>query len=502
MTGGDPIEYDLFISYAHRDSQPVPGINNAGWVETLYAYIKNQLGFRLGRDPSLWMDSADLRHGEAVSKQLIDKVQKSRSLLVVLSPSYLQSEWCRRERNEFLKLAKERRDIESIFIVEVDQIDRAEIPVELSDLRTFRFWKSLEGGATRTLGFPHPDKDQDYSDRVVELCFEIARLLQKRPPPPIPHGGPGLTDHTRPHWPEPTAVFLAQVTDDLDTEAASVRSFLEQHGISVLPSAGVVYPPNLAAFQKEAEKDIIASEYFVQLLSEVVGKKPPDIPQGFAAFQCDLAERHGKEIVQWRNPSVRVEDVSNEWHRALLERATVQAGSIELFKPEIIRRIKLNETRQILVKRAAQPDQRDMFLFVNMDDIDCGLANDVCAILKSEGIPFSKRFTSDNPEDNRIDLEDHLRACHGLIVIYGKTSPAWVRRQVLQAQKALAYRETRAMMRGVCVAPPKNNKDLEDPVGMYLDAVLDCMQGVNKTEILKFVERVRESIASSSPVAG
>src|SRR5512134_3241614 len=109
MTGGNPFEYDLFISYAHRDNQPVPGINKPGWVQILYACVKRELGFRLGRDPSLWMDSADLRHGEAVSKQLIEKVQKSRALLIILSRSYLNSEWCRKERNEFLKVIRERR---------------------------------------------------------------------------------------------------------------------------------------------------------------------------------------------------------------------------------------------------------------------------------------------------------------------------------------------------------------------------------------------------------
>jgi TIR domain len=498
MTDGDPFEYDLFISYAHRDNQPVPG-NETGWVQTLYACVKHQLGVRLGRDPSLWMDSADLRHGHAVSEQLVHKVKKSAALLIVLSRSYLNSEWCRKERNEFLKLTRERGGIESIYIVEVDQIDRAEIPSELSDLRTFRFWKPLEGGAVKMLGFPRPDKDDDYFNRVVELCTQIARLLQKPPPPPESIDCAGLTDHTSLPWPEPPLVFLAQVTDDLDMEAAFVRSFLEQQGISVLPPAGVFYPPTLADFQKEAEKDISASEYFVQLLSDVVGRRPPDVPQGFPAFQYELAERLDKKIVQWRNPSVQVEDVGNERHRALLERATVQTGSLEVFKQEIIRKIREDKKPSPIL--VVPRDHRQIFLFVNMDDTDRALANEVCSILKNEGVYFSIPLRSEKPEEIRIDLEENLRLCDGLIVVYGNTTQAWVRRQVLQAQKALALREMPAMMRGICLAPPEHNKDLEDPVGMNLDAVLDCIQGVKKEEIHKFIEHVRRSVVPLSPVA-
>jgi hypothetical protein len=129
------------------------------------------------------------------------------------------------------------------------------------------------------------------------------------------------------------------------------------------------------------------------------------------------------------------------------------------------------------------------------------LANEVCSILKNEGIYFSIPLRSEKPEEIRTDLEENLRLCDGLIVVYGNTTQAWVRRQVLQAQKALALRETPAMMRGICVAPPENNKDLEDPVGMNLDAVLDCMQGVKKEEIHKFIERVRKSVVPLSPIA-
>lgn len=493
MTGGNPFEYDLFISYAHRDNQPVPG-NETGWVQTLYTCVKHELGKRLGRDPSLWMDSPDLRHAEAVSEQLVREVKKSRALLVILSRSYLNSEWCRKERTEFLELTRERRGIESIFIVEVDQIDRAEIPRELSDLRTFRFWKPLQSGATRTLGSPRPHEDDDYFNRMVELCTEIARLLRESRP------RPGLSDHARRPWPEPPSVFLAQVTDDLEMKAASVRSFLEQQGISVLPPAGVFYPQTLADFQKEAEKDITATEYFVQLLSEVVGRRPPDVPQGFPVFQHELAERHGKNIVQWRSPGVQVEDVGHERHRGLLERATVQTGELEDFKNQIIRKIKTTPPPP----RIDPHHYRQIFLFVNMVDTDRGLANEVCSVLNNEGIFFSIPLRSENPEEIRIDLEENLRLCNGLIVVYGNTTEAWVRQQVLQAQKALARREIPRMMRAICVAPPENNKDLTNPVGpvgMNLDAVLDCIQGIKKEEICKFVERVRESITSSNAVA-
>jgi hypothetical protein len=48
------------------------------------------------------------------------------TLLITMSPGYLASEWCRRERQAFLKLVQGRRDAGSqVFIVYGEKLDRS-----------------------------------------------------------------------------------------------------------------------------------------------------------------------------------------------------------------------------------------------------------------------------------------------------------------------------------------------------------------------------------------
>jgi hypothetical protein len=431
----------------------------------------------------LWIDFEKMEAPQSVTRQIISNAQDSAALLVILSKSYLNSEWVQKERDEFLKLLERRDENESIFVVEIDEIDRAELPPELNDLRTFRFWKPLDGGAPWLLGFPDPAGDQDYSDRVVVLWYQFARLLETstrgRPPP---SQGCGMSDHPTRELSESPKVFLAQVTDDLDKEAGFVRSFLEQQGVSVLPAAGVFYPPNQPDFEQEAEKDIAACQYFIQLLSGLVGSRP----HGFPVVQCEVAKHLNKEIVQCRHPSVDLEDVEDEKHLELLNRDTVQWGSIEIFKQEILR---------VTSRKKSEAPRKDglqsVFVFVDMDDGDATVGDQVCSVLKNEGIAFSKPLRGEDPQEIRNDLEENLRLCNGLIIIFGETTEAWVRRQVRQAQKALAFRESQPMTRGVCLAPPDNNKDPQDPVGMYLDYVADWRKEKNDRDILNFIDRLR-----------
>src|SRR5512135_1378195 len=100
-------EYDIFVSYAHVDDEPYPGVD-AGWVSTLIKCIKTKLSQRLGRSDaySLFMDHQLARHVK-LTPQLMDALHRSAILIVILSPCYVASDWCNREKNTFLQTIKE-----------------------------------------------------------------------------------------------------------------------------------------------------------------------------------------------------------------------------------------------------------------------------------------------------------------------------------------------------------------------------------------------------------
>jgi len=113
-------DFDIFVSYAHVDDEMPLQSNPQGWVTTLTSHLKNKLDQKLGRHEAyaLWMDQ-ELRGGQPITPNILAKVQRSAILLVVLSPGYVASEWCRRELDTFA-IARGSKISESYFDRDVE----------------------------------------------------------------------------------------------------------------------------------------------------------------------------------------------------------------------------------------------------------------------------------------------------------------------------------------------------------------------------------------------
>src|SRR5215471_7687869 len=92
-------EHDVFVSYAHVDDHPLPGAKD-GWVATLVDGLRVLLAEQLGRSEVLavWHDLG-LPGNAPVTAEILTAVDRSATLLVVLSEGYLASDWCQDESN-------------------------------------------------------------------------------------------------------------------------------------------------------------------------------------------------------------------------------------------------------------------------------------------------------------------------------------------------------------------------------------------------------------------
>src|ERR1700744_48293 len=98
-------EKDLFISYAHIDNLPLPP-DQQGWISRFHASLEALLSMRLGQKAEIWRDSK-LAGNDIFGDEIISQFPKTAVLLSVLSPRYLESEWCTREIQEFCKAAEQ-----------------------------------------------------------------------------------------------------------------------------------------------------------------------------------------------------------------------------------------------------------------------------------------------------------------------------------------------------------------------------------------------------------
>src|SRR5882724_4958573 len=139
-------EHDLFVSYVPHDNDPmgldVEGwiVPSDGWVDALVRKVESELGKRLGTAQLRAYMDRQLDGNRPITQETMAAVRRSATLMIVMSPSYLKSEWCSRERNAFLSHVNERIDTGNVFVVHAREVDRQAIPAEFGGLLGYPFW--------------------------------------------------------------------------------------------------------------------------------------------------------------------------------------------------------------------------------------------------------------------------------------------------------------------------------------------------------------------------
>src|SRR5215813_7861439 len=111
-----------FVSYVHVDNRTFG--RDLGWVETLVENLREALpqGLKRGQ-PDIWRDPR-LSSSEPFPDAIREFVTHSATLLVILSESYLTSEWCQRELTLFLQAAAQTGGATGrIFLVRLDTLE-------------------------------------------------------------------------------------------------------------------------------------------------------------------------------------------------------------------------------------------------------------------------------------------------------------------------------------------------------------------------------------------
>jgi hypothetical protein len=432
-------EFDFFVSYAHVDNEPIYPAE-IGWVSVLIENLRRFLEKQLGRrgTASNWYADHSLHGNHPIRDHIPEQAKRSAMFLAVLSPGYVSSEFCLRELEAFIE--SHREDLaERLFVIEHLPLDEHhKIPEPFIDLRKYRFYKLDDKQVPRPFALPRPLPDErEYFQKVDDLARDIARKLTTVK----------ASTKSRP------AVFLAEVTDDLESRRDEVRRYLNQADIDVFPDTS--YRLVREEFERALAADLSKCAVFVQLLGAVVGKRPPDVPNGFGWLQHELAKRAKVPILQWRSPDIDLSKIDLQLHRRLLELETVKAMPIEDFKFDIV------QSLRSLAERPA-PGQQFMtnpsVVFINADPVDRESADLIKNSLRDRvgwAMPLSLFDRTAQPEELQQDMETNLINSDGLMIVYGAARPAWVTNQ-LQLYRKLAPRRTKSpRLLAIIEAPPQ-----------------------------------------------
>jgi hypothetical protein len=440
-------KYDVFISYAHRDNTvPEGAASRFGWVTTLAANLNAGPNTR---DKRIFIDH-QLKPGDAFADDLLVKVANSRVLVLLLSQNYVESNWCGKEVEHFVRThAADPDKPRDVYVVELLPFEElTNVPPVIHTLRknlnAAKFWrKAIDRSAIELSGYPSPtqtspDAQAHYFTAIRELQDPIDRRL-RQPPVARPVAGPtSVADAAVPPTSPGMApaatrpllgtVWLADVPDDLDTARSKVRDGLKAEGIAVVPEGDYRALPH-AEFQKAAADDLARCDLFVQLLSTTAGRQDADFPAPRPQLQYQAALAAGKPIMQWTKqmPAPDDDDIDAR-HAELFKTATLRVTNREDFVSEVIARMRqLHRDRldqqQAAAKAAAAPATGPRRRAIFVDDLAGGpeVYDKLATLMRDKdydvyGLPPGAPLV-----DGGIDVPGILKPCEAGIVIFTET---------------------------------------------------------------------------------
>jgi WD40 repeat protein len=171
-TFADLFEYDVYVSNSHSDSE---------WVDTFTSNLQRRLRNLSGRNVSIFTDK-ERPAGSAFVSEFAGAIEKSAVLLAIVSPSYLTSEWRRKELEIFEAAARRQTGgimVESqsrVLNVVYIPVERERLPHPLKQVLAYEFFnRNPKSGDFREF---IPGSAEYYS-RLDELARDISRMLYR-----------------------------------------------------------------------------------------------------------------------------------------------------------------------------------------------------------------------------------------------------------------------------------------------------------------------------------
>ena len=460
---------DIFISYAWRDNLPPVGIGVRPevdrWVWMFQEALEVALGIKLGRDARVWIDKREIKTNERIEAVLSAELKRSRVLVAMMSPSWLNSEWCPRELQEFLDSHPGTQTAESVFVVEIEPVERALWERKIA-VKGLPFYKKVPGGfGYLRFGHPLPSlTDREYHDQIASLASELRDFLLSAPVDRAPDASPAANPESTAEPPrERPELWIGDPTPNLLKERRELTEAVRQAGFEVVT-------PNieqLVTLEREQQlthlqEGLARASLFVQLVGTEVGEPSPD-GRSWARLQADeamaAAQRQATPYLRWRRPATAVDAVSDLRHRELLTGA-VEMG-IEELRSDVIKRLHALASSTTEATDPARPSPSSVCVSYSEDDV--AVAESLGDMLRQLEVDFvgfpSPSRSGDAADADRLSREEDraIAESNGVIIIYGRAAREWLTTKIMRANK---LRGRNRGLWGALIDAPAPNKVL------------------------------------------
>ena len=194
----------LYISFHASDNSK--GKNHAGWVDEFIRILEIFLQRVIGESPEIIVTESGNK----------TPLEEGDGIVVITSENYLKDK-------SYQKDAALLVDLHRIFKVDLSPISKTSLPNELRGLNEFHFFQSEGKKDVKFTTLNGRKTPQAYGLKIIDLAFEISRLLYKKNKQSENKGV--------------KTVYLAETSYDQFSNRDNIKRELLRHGFEVLPKA-------------------------------------------------------------------------------------------------------------------------------------------------------------------------------------------------------------------------------------------------------------------------
>ena len=497
-------EKDLFISYAHIDNEPLTP-EQQGWITRFHASLEALLSMRMGGKARIWRDNK-LQGNDVFAGEIVDQFSQTAVLVSVLTPRYLNSDWCNREIAEFCKRAEASGGLvvgnqARIFKVLKAPVDTQDsLPQVVQGVLGYEFF-TIEDGTPLELDSAYGEKfAQDYNRKVGKLAWNISQLLKTL------GTETGDDAHDEPGPAKPT-VYLAECSYDRKQAREILEGELRRHGNTVLPDQEL--PREEEQYVAVVEGLLKCCQLSIHLVGEAYGGVPDGPSQkSVVVLQNELAARRSKsdqlKRVIWVPQGTHSEQAQQQaFIDALHQDAEAQIGAdlitadIEGLKTSIHAILtKLEKPGPQLPAEQAAAAERAKLIYLICNEKDRKATVPVRKFCRGLGFEVAIPAFEGDATAVREAHQQLMANADAVILFYGAGDEAWKRTIDNELKKMPGYRSGKPLLASYTFLADPKTSDKEDLIDMDEPNLINGLGDFSDTMMTAFVQAMNPSGAT------
>ena len=488
---------DLFVSYAHVDDLATPG-DGQGWVTRFHKYLETYLSQSLGQHATVWRDDR-LRGNDIFASEIVKQFPETAVLLSIVSPRYIESEWCLREVNEFCKTAEraggltidDKARVISVMLRRLPSERASHLPNILKDALGYEFFQEIEGGRELPLD-PGFGSGEAYRRQIYFLAEDIADLIHK-----LKKKETGESPAEVAYKP---VVYLAECSYDQREDRDKLRGDLRAHGYIVLPEPASRFPDLESEYATEVSRLLDQCQVSLHIVGKFRGKVPDGPSQkSVVQLQNEIAATKSEQSrlhrVIWLPEGTHSDQADQQTFIEQLQTAASQQRRADLVTDDLetLKGI-VHAALHKLEKLASQPspsagNQKLVYLICDQRDRPATIS--LRKFFKSAGVDVVIPVFEGDAATVRQANTDLLTRCDAVILFYGAGDEAWKRTVENDLIKMKAFRAGRPLQASYTYLAAPITDDKQELIELEEPNLIRGFDGVPDSEMLPFLKLLK-----------